>query len=67
MKQIGRLTGEHESTVFRHLESLTRKLRKRIEGQLKRAGQLSSYQIDKCLDFAARGAEVNLERVLKPR
>jgi RNA polymerase sigma-70 factor, ECF subfamily len=67
MKQIGRLTGEHESTVFRHLEALTRKLRRRIEGQLKRVGHLTSYEIERCLDFAARGAELNLEKVLKPR
>jgi RNA polymerase sigma-70 factor len=66
LKQIGRLTGEHEATISRHLASVTQKLRKRIEGYLRRVEKLSAFEVERCLDFASRGVSVNLERVLKP-
>lgn len=66
LKQIGRLTAEHEATVSRHLENLRKKLRKRIEGYLRNVRKLSAFEVDRCLDFASRGVTVKLERVLKP-
>lgn len=66
LKQIGRLSGEHEATVSRRLQSLRRLLGKRIEGHLRRVGKLSALEIDRCLDFASRGVTVKLEEVLKP-
>lgn len=66
LKQIGRLTGEHEATISRHLESLRKKLRKRIENHLRRVSKLSAFEVDRCLDFAARGVTVSLERALRP-
>jgi RNA polymerase sigma-70 factor len=66
LKQIGRLTGEHEATISRHLEALRQKLRKRIEAYLRDVKRLTAYEVDRCLDFAARGVGVNLNRALKP-
>ncbi len=66
LKQIGRLTGEHEATVSRHLETLRKQLRKRMEGYLRRVRKLSAFEFDRCLEFASRGVDVSLERVLKP-
>jgi len=67
LKQIGLLTGEHEATVSRHLESSRKKLRKRIEAFLRKERKLSAFEVDRCLDFAARGALVDLERALRPK
>jgi RNA polymerase sigma-70 factor (ECF subfamily) len=64
LKQIGRLTGEHEATVSRHLEALRQRLRKLIEAYLRKIKQLSAYDLDRCLDFAARGVTVDLEKAL---
>jgi RNA polymerase sigma-70 factor, ECF subfamily len=66
LKQIGKLTGEHEATISRHLETLRKKLRRRIENHLSKVKKLSAYEVDQCLDFASRGAMVKLEKVLKP-
>jgi RNA polymerase sigma-70 factor len=66
LKQIGRLTGEHEATVSRQLQALRRLLGKRIEGHLRRVSKLSALEIDRCLDFASRGVVVKLEEALKP-
>jgi RNA polymerase sigma-70 factor len=66
LKQIGRLTGEHEATISRHLEALRQKLRKRIEAYLRDVKRLTAYEIDRCLDFASRGVAVELNRALKP-
>ncbi len=65
LKQIGRLTGEHEATVSRHLESLRKKLRMRIETYLWKVKKLSAFEVDRCLDFATRGVSVDLARALK--
>lgn len=67
LKQIGRLTGEHEATISRHLEALRKKLRKRIEAYLRNVRKLSAFELDRCLDFASRGVIMNMERVLKPK
>jgi RNA polymerase sigma-70 factor len=66
LKQIGRLTAEHEATISRHLEALRQKLRKRIEAYLRDVKRLTAYEIDRCLDFASRGVAVELNRALKP-
>ncbi len=65
LKQIGRLAGEHEATVSRRLDTLRKKLRKRIEGHLRNVKKLSAYEVDRCLDFASRGVMVKLEKALK--
>lgn len=65
LKQVGRLRGEHEATVSRHLEALRKKLRRRIETHLRKVQKLSAFEIDRCLDFASRGVMVKLEKALK--
>jgi RNA polymerase sigma-70 factor len=65
LKQVGRLTGEHEATISRHLESLRKKLRRRIENHLRQVTKLTAFEIDRCLDFASRGVMVKLEKALK--
>ena len=64
LKQIGRLNGEHEATVSRHLDALRKKMRKQIETYLRKVKQLSAYDLDRCFDFAARGVAVDLEKAL---
>jgi RNA polymerase sigma-70 factor len=65
LKQVGRLTGEHEATISRHLESLRKRLRVRIENHLRKVRKLSAFDVERCLDFASRGATVKLEKALK--
>jgi RNA polymerase sigma factor (sigma-70 family) len=65
LKQIAALSGESEATLSRRLDGLRKKLRKRIEGHLRRVEKLSNFEVDRCLDFASRGALVDLEKVLK--
>ena len=67
LKQIGRLAVEHEATISRHLDRVREKLRKRIESYLRKIRKLSAYDVDRCLDFAARGVSVELEKILKPQ
>jgi RNA polymerase sigma-70 factor len=67
LKQIGRLSGEHEATISRHIETLRKKLRKRIEGYLRNVRKLSAFEVDRCLDFASRGVLMDMERVLRPK
>ena len=65
LKQIGRMTGEHEATISRHLDALRKKLRRRIENYLTQVKKLAAFEMDRRLDFASRGALVKLEKVLK--
>ena len=67
LKQIGRLAGEHEATISRHLDRVREKLRKRIEGHLRKTRKLSAYEVERCLDFSARGVSMELEKILKPQ
>jgi RNA polymerase sigma-70 factor len=65
LKQIGRLTGEHEATISRHLETLRKRLRLRIENHLRKVRKLSALEVEQCLNFASRGVTVKLEKALK--
>ena len=66
LKQIGRVTGEHEATISRHLDALRKKMRKRIEEYLRKVKKLGAYEIDRCLNFDSRGALFDLNKDLKP-
>ena len=46
LKQIGRITGQHEATVSRHLDGLRKKMRKKIEGFLRKVKKLSALDHD---------------------
>jgi len=65
LKQIGRITGEHEGTVSRHMDGLRKKLRKRIEDYLRKIKKLSAYEMERCLSFESRGALFRLDKELK--
>ncbi|MGA2630065.1 MAG: sigma-70 family RNA polymerase sigma factor [Terriglobia bacterium] len=65
LRQIGRITGEHEATVSRHMDGLRKKMRKRIEDYLRKTKKLSAYEIERCLNFDSRGALFNLDKELK--
>ncbi len=65
LKQIGRVTSEHEATVSRHLEAVRKKMRKQIENYLRKVKKLPAYDVDRCFDFAARGVTVELDKELK--
>jgi RNA polymerase sigma-70 factor len=65
LKQIGRITGQHEATVSRHLESLRKKMRKKIEEYLRKVIKLSALDVERCLNFEARGALLDLDKELK--
>jgi RNA polymerase sigma-70 factor len=67
LKQVGRLRAEHEATISRQLNRLRQKLRQRIEGYLRKTRKLSAHELDCCLNFAARGVSVELEKILKPQ
>jgi len=65
LKQIGRITGEHEATISRRLDALRKKMRKKIEEFLRKVKKLSAFDVEKCLSFEARGALFQLDKDLK--
>ena len=52
LAQIGRILGEHEATVSRHLDRIRRALRHEVESSLHGEHRLSPEQIDLCLEYA---------------
>jgi RNA polymerase sigma-70 factor, ECF subfamily len=52
LAQIGRMTGEHEATVSRHLSRIRRDLRGAVERELRDRAQLSDAQISRALELA---------------
>jgi RNA polymerase sigma factor (sigma-70 family) len=65
LKQIGRITGDHEATVSRHLDGLRKRIRKKIEEYLRKIKNLSALDVERCLNFEARGALFQLDKDLK--
>lgn len=65
LKQIGRITGQHEATISRHLDGLRKKMRKKIEEFLRKTKKLSALDVERCLSFEARGALFQLDKDLK--
>jgi RNA polymerase sigma-70 factor (ECF subfamily) len=51
LAQIGRITGEHEATVSRHLTRTRKILKSEIEGHLRRSG-MTDGEIERCLASA---------------
>jgi len=64
LKEIGRLTGEHESTVSRKLGHTREQLKTAIEQRLRDIDRLSQEQIRLCYDFAAGDLQLDLARAL---
>ena len=65
LAQVGRLLGEHESTVSRKLERSRHGLRQEIEGRLRRHHQLSSDQIRACYEYAVENWPFELTESLR--
>ena len=76
LAEIGRVLGEHESSVSRHLERVRRELRQSVEEILRRgfvaangsAAQpgLSNAEIALCLEYSAENTPLDLEKLLPP-
>ncbi len=79
LAEIGRLLGEHESSVSRRLEKVRRDLRSAVEeilratggseamnGQAKMGG-LSDAEIALCFEYAAEDAPIDLDKIFPPR
>jgi RNA polymerase sigma-70 factor len=74
LAEIGRLLGEHESSVSRHLDRARRDLREKVEGLLRHgfaaangsAAQpgLSDAEIALCFEYSAEDAPIDLEKLL---
>ena len=73
LAEIGRLLGEHESSVSRNLERLRRELRSNVEQQLRtahvvdahgrRRPALSDTEIALCLQYAADDAPIDFRKI----
>jgi RNA polymerase sigma factor (sigma-70 family) len=57
LAQIGRLTGEHEATVSRHLARTRRDLRRAIEQDLRDQAHLNEAQIARALELAVEDSD----------
>lgn len=76
LAEIGRLLGEHESSVSRHLDSVRRDLRNEVEELLRRglvaangsAAQpgLSEAEIALCFEYSAENTPIDLDKLLPP-
>jgi RNA polymerase sigma factor (sigma-70 family) len=78
LAEIGRVLGEHESSVSRHLEKVRRNLRQAVEEILRaggtavpvdgeaRRGGLSEAEIALCFEYAAEDAPVDLDQLFPP-
>jgi RNA polymerase sigma-70 factor len=64
LKEIGRLMGEHESSVSRKLARTRDDLKSEIERRLREIELLSQDQIRLCYDFAAGDLQLDLARAL---
>lgn len=67
LAEIGKLLGEHESTVSRKLERARRDLRKRVEGVLRDERKLSEAQMRLCFEYAREEWPFDLTGVLSAR
>ena len=64
LKEIGRLTGEHESSVSRKLTRIRDDLKRAVERSLGELGGLSHEQIALCYDYAMGDLPLDLARLL---
>jgi RNA polymerase sigma-70 factor (ECF subfamily) len=64
LREIGRLMGESESGVSRHLERTRRAIRESVEGALRTHHGLSEEQIAMCYHYGAEDLPLDLGRAL---
>jgi RNA polymerase sigma-70 factor len=74
LAEIGRVLGEHESSVSRHLEKARRELRERVEGILRGGvdgapgtSGMSGAEMELCFEYSAEDAPVDLEKLFLRR
>ena len=77
LAEIGRVLGEHESSVSRHLEKVRRDLRSAVEELLRAAagaavngevnGGLSEAEIALCFEYASEDAPIDLDKLFAQR
>jgi RNA polymerase sigma factor (sigma-70 family) len=67
LAQIGKLFGEHEATVSRHLGRIRRELRQQVERALRADKRLSDAQIRLCYEYAMKEWPFDLTRALTER
>lgn len=67
LAQIGRLLGEHQATVSRHLDRARRDLRKQVDRALRAEKRLSDAQIRLCYEYAMEEWPFDLTRALSER
>jgi RNA polymerase sigma-70 factor (ECF subfamily) len=63
LRDIGRLTGEHEATVSRKLEKTRRAIRAAVESSLAARG-LGPERVRLCFEYAGAAPEMQLDRLL---
>jgi RNA polymerase sigma factor (sigma-70 family) len=76
LADIGRVLGEHESSVSRHLDRVRRDLRQEVENILRRGFAaangsvaepgLSDAEIALCIEYSAENTSFDLEKLLPP-
>ena len=66
LREIARVTGEHESTVSRKLERTRGDLRASVERELRKTHRMSAEQIQHCYDHAAADSPFRLSAELPP-
>jgi RNA polymerase sigma-70 factor len=74
LAEIGRLLGEHESSVSRHLDRTRRNLREKVEHLLRQGSApangsaaqpgLSDAEIALCFEYCAQDSPIDLEKLL---
>jgi RNA polymerase sigma-70 factor len=73
LAEIGRLLGEHESSVSRHLDRARRELRAKVEeylrtgchhgDSLRRSSPMSEAQIDLCFQYASEDSPIDFRKI----
>ncbi|HEX6209930.1 MAG TPA: sigma-70 family RNA polymerase sigma factor [Methylomirabilota bacterium] len=64
LARIGRLLGEHEATVSRHLARARKALRRDVERRMADVHGLADAEIRACFEHAAEAPELGLDRLL---
>jgi RNA polymerase sigma-70 factor len=63
LAEIGRLLGEHESSVSRNLERIRQELRSLAEQRLRDAFSLSDAEIQQCFEYAAEDVPIDFRQL----
>jgi RNA polymerase sigma factor (sigma-70 family) len=63
LAEIGKLLGEHESSVSRNLDRVRRELHSAVEQRLRDSYAMSDAQIQMCIEYAAEDVPLDFRRV----